>query len=267
MNPEVSLADGEQLIPESELAQHAADCASAPVTNPAGELVAETACWPLWIIEKFCGSDRLAGVLSREGRLVRIVFLWTAEDAEARFREATGIPGCLLFWSAEEKIAFGEKYVQRSVCHGCGKVFGSVDAKGYCADCSNQRSRRIAALAGNIRRLREIKNGGDHSEEQWVALVTLYDSKCLRCGSSDSITKDHIQPVLSGGCACISNLQPLCRSCNSWKGARTINYRDNRFEEHSEVLSLAGFPSRCACGEGVRRSPSLIEPCGPPRAN
>jgi hypothetical protein len=28
-------------------------------------------------------------------------------------------------------------------------------------------------------------------------------------------TKDHIEPIVVGGCDCVGNLQPVCRHCNS----------------------------------------------------
>lgn len=40
--------------------------------------------------------------------------------------------------------------------------------------------------------------------------------------------KDHVVPVLFGGSNDISNIQPLCRSCNSSKGASTVDYRGKR---------------------------------------
>lgn len=67
--------------------------------------------------------------------------------------------------------------------------------------------------------------GGEYTAEQWVALCTHYGDKCLRCGDPENLTVDHVKPVKLGGGSDISNLQPLCRSCNSWKGAREIDFR------------------------------------------
>lgn len=53
----------------------------------------------------------------------------------------------------------------------------------------------------------------------------LHGDVCLRCGSDEHITLDHVVPVSRGGKNTISNLQPLCRSCNSTKGTKTIDYR------------------------------------------
>lgn len=44
--------------------------------------------------------------------------------------------------------------------------------------------------------------------------------RCVRCGSQDDLTVDHITPVSAGGGNDLSNLQTLCRPCNSKKGAK-----------------------------------------------
>lgn len=43
--------------------------------------------------------------------------------------------------------------------------------------------------------------------------------RCVRCGSKDHLSLDHIYPWSLGGKDEESNLQTLCRSCNSKKGA------------------------------------------------
>lgn len=46
------------------------------------------------------------------------------------------------------------------------------------------------------------------------------DYQCLRCGSRSDLTADHIYAEVHGGPTTMDNLQTLCRSCNSKKGAR-----------------------------------------------
>lgn len=44
---------------------------------------------------------------------------------------------------------------------------------------------------------------------------------CEGCGAVDDLTADHVVPISRGGRNDRSNLQVLCRSCNSRKGTRT----------------------------------------------
>lgn len=46
------------------------------------------------------------------------------------------------------------------------------------------------------------------------------DFRCLHCGTRRLLTVDHIVPKVAGGSNDLSNLQTLCRSCNSRKGCR-----------------------------------------------
>lgn len=44
--------------------------------------------------------------------------------------------------------------------------------------------------------------------------------RCVHCGSSEDLSLDHIHPWSKGGPDTAENLQTLCRSCNSRKGAK-----------------------------------------------
>jgi 5-methylcytosine-specific restriction endonuclease McrA len=52
-----------------------------------------------------------------------------------------------------------------------------------------------------------------------------YGKKCLCCGSENKLSLDHVIPIQKGGKDEIENLQPLCKSCNSSKGIKVIDYR------------------------------------------
>lgn len=54
-----------------------------------------------------------------------------------------------------------------------------------------------------------------------------YGKICLRCGSLEKITIDHIIPIYLNGTNVLDNLQPLCSSCNLWKGIKIIDFRNN----------------------------------------
>jgi hypothetical protein len=43
---------------------------------------------------------------------------------------------------------------------------------------------------------------------------------CVKCDARKDLTIDHIVAVVNGGTNELSNLQTMCRSCNSSKGAR-----------------------------------------------
>lgn len=49
-------------------------------------------------------------------------------------------------------------------------------------------------------------------------LKNKYNFSCVHCGSKNNLTVDHIIPVSKGGSDNESNLQLMCRSCNSKKG-------------------------------------------------
>jgi 5-methylcytosine-specific restriction endonuclease McrA len=58
-----------------------------------------------------------------------------------------------------------------------------------------------------------------------------YNYTCLACHRQEpeiELTIDHIVPLSRGGTNDTSNLQPLCKSCNSGKGERIIDYRPDK---------------------------------------
>jgi 5-methylcytosine-specific restriction endonuclease McrA len=80
----------------------------------------------------------------------------------------------------------------------------------------------------NLRRIaRKAGATGSHTEAQWYALKSRFNFACLGCTRQEpeiSLTEDHIMPLSKCGSNDISNIQPLCRSCNSRKHDKLINF-------------------------------------------
>lgn len=77
---------------------------------------------------------------------------------------------------------------------------------------------RMAHLKAR-RYARERGADGSHAFAEWEQLKAKHNHRCAACGEKKPLTKDHIIPLSEGGSDYISNIQPLCRNCNSkkWK--------------------------------------------------
>lgn len=78
---------------------------------------------------------------------------------------------------------------------------------------------------------RAIKNScmGAYTAHEWNSIKAKYNFTCLCCGRREpeiKLTFDHVIPLSKGGGNSIENCQPLCRSCNSAKGAKNTDYRE-----------------------------------------
>ena len=88
---------------------------------------------------------------------------------------------------------------------------------GYRNHLMHNRDRRIIKKSAE----------GVHTLEQWEDLKHKFDYACLRCRRVEpeiTLSEDHIIPLSKGGSNNIDNIQPLCRSCNSSKNDRVIDY-------------------------------------------
>lgn len=88
-----------------------------------------------------------------------------------------------------------------------------------------RKNKNIVNASTRIRRHKRRANGGEFTDTEWERLVKMCDGRCVCCGSKEQLTVDHIVPVSAGGDSNITNIQPLCLSCNSSKQAKTADYR------------------------------------------
>ena len=107
----------------------------------------------------------------------------------------------------------------------------------------NQKAARKALLARNLKKWRQenpskaavqrnrnramrLECEGHYAAAEFKALCEEYGNVCLRCGDNDApLTPDHVISLTLGGSNWISNIQPLCRRCNSPKNIKIIDYR------------------------------------------
>ena len=98
----------------------------------------------------------------------------------------------------------------------------------------------VKAMAGNTHTSRKVKvvcdyfgwglsMGKDEIEPaDWEAIKKHYDYTCQRCHRQEpmiTLEPDRIVPGVKGGSYTPDNIQPLCKSCNSSKRERVVDYR------------------------------------------
>lgn len=100
---------------------------------------------------------------------------------------------------------------------------------------------------------------GSHTKNEWLAILNRFGRRCLRCGSTERITKDHVKPLARGGSDNADNLQPLCQRCNSWKHTKTIDFRDNPCPQNPQILPQPRLPSGGSGGTRRQSGPRCVK--------
>lgn len=93
---------------------------------------------------------------------------------------------------------------------------------------NQERVRQYAVDGERRRRARKMNVESTLTRTQWERILRRYGYRCLACGSSENLTIDHVVPISKGGEDTERNVQPLCGSCNSSKGVRVMNFRDDQ---------------------------------------
>ena len=84
------------------------------------------------------------------------------------------------------------------------------------------KKRNKESIAANTRRRNAKRKSNGIFVISKKELITLGQSCCFYCGSTERITIDHVIAIARGGTDSIGNLVPACKSCNSQKRHLTI---------------------------------------------
>lgn len=115
----------------------------------------------------------------------------------------------------------------RKKCSKCYLNFAKKENHPNWKGGINNVIKRRAILAGAI---------GLHNNNEWENLKKKFNYMCLCCKKQEpfiKLTEDHIIPLSRGGSNDISNIQPLCRSCNSIKHTKTTNFIKEIYESRT----------------------------------
>lgn len=80
--------------------------------------------------------------------------------------------------------------------------------------------------------VKAAKEKGMHTEEEWAEMYHFF-KVCVMCGSPvEKLIKGHLVPFAKGGSDSITNVQPLCTKCSSFKGPDETDYRIKYCEDN-----------------------------------
>lgn len=122
------------------------------------------------------------------------------------------------------------RYHQKRLRQEFDKAIGLVKTRSAAgregANGKWQTPEYVRGRADRYQRMKEAKEKGTHTDDEWFALKAACGNKCLRCGAEGvQLVKDHIKPIYQGGSDSLLNVQPLCKPCNSSKGPEVVDYR------------------------------------------
>lgn len=115
----------------------------------------------------------------------------------------------------------------RTFCSYSKKEYG----KHVSNECFSDEEKRIwlhcLRLSHNAKRRAMLQSAnGSFTFIEFLDLCKKYNFNCLRCGKKfNKLAADHVVPLSKGGSNTIENIQPLCKSCNSKKRDKIIDYR------------------------------------------
>lgn len=121
------------------------------------------------------------------------------------------------------------------VCAICKKKPPYSKQAKYCQSCGKKKELVTFKVYSQNHRAKKLGVAGTFTVTEWKALCDKYGKKCLCCGIQGdyhTLAADHVIALATGGTNYISNIQPLCKSCNSGKQHRIGDYRNETKEHH-----------------------------------
>lgn len=120
-----------------------------------------------------------------------------------------------------------KKETQGLRCKSCEvKIRGGENHPNWKGGISKTKEWR--AVQDKLKRDKRRRNAiGVYTFEEWEELRKKYNYTCPCCGKKEpkiKLTVDHIIPLIKKGLNKISNIQPLCRTCNNKKYTKIIKY-------------------------------------------
>jgi len=91
-----------------------------------------------------------------------------------------------------------------------------------------ERNRANKSYSYRNYRARKVKADGSFTTSEFEELCEKLGNICVKCRKSLPLEADHVVPISKGGTNYISNIQPLCRSCNARKATKPFDYKSKQ---------------------------------------
>lgn len=135
---------------------------------------------------------------------------------------------CALLHRLEQ---LGDEGGERRACCGRCKRILPVDAfhkeranrnglSNRCKDCTREKYQQTKVMYRERRYAYHAVEGGKmlpFTEEQRAARFSMWGGRCWICGVANATEEDHVKPISQAGWHALSNLRPICHSCNARK--------------------------------------------------